>query len=178
MRRSLPRVASVLVLLSVLAYVPADARPQRGAARAKRAPQYGKVCGDPTAACPTGEWTFEPHDLKFRLPRNAVIYESEQFYAVILKSVRAPVEYDCEKFVPEDERLEAQKLFPRRKVFASRCAEPGTLYYTNIAPAQRILAVYAGATMAEARAALEAVRATGKFPGANIRRLRAGVNGT
>jgi hypothetical protein len=40
------------------------------------------------------------------------------------------------------------------------------------------MAVYAGATLAEAKRVLAAVNATGKFPGANIRRIRTGFNGT
>ena len=137
------------------------------------------VCGDPTVKCRTGEFVFEPHDLPFRLPANAVIWETELFYAVILKSVRASEEWgDCDKFVPEADRLAAQELFPRNKVFASRCGEPGTLYYTNTAPGQRFMAVYAGRTRAEADAMLAKVKATGKYPGANVRRMRVGVNGT
>ncbi|MDT7604021.1 MAG: hypothetical protein QOF61_2018, partial [Acidobacteriota bacterium] len=42
----------------------------------------------------------------------------------------------------------------------------------------RILAVYAGATRAEAERTLADVKATGKFPGANLRRMRAEINGT
>ena len=140
-------------------------------------PQPSRICHDPTAACRTSV-EFEPHDLRFELPRTAVIYETQEFYAVILKSVRAGGGDDCGTFVPESDRLEAQRLFPRRKVFASRCYEPGTVFYTNAAPAQRFMAVYAGATRAEADRTLAAVRATGKFPGANLRRMRAGFNGT
>jgi hypothetical protein len=40
------------------------------------------------------------------------------------------------------------------------------------------MAVYAGMTMADANAMLAKVKATGKFPGANIRRMRALINGT
>jgi endonuclease V-like protein UPF0215 family len=56
--------------------------------------------------------------------------------------------------------------------------EPGELFYTNVAENQRIMAVYAGATLAEAKRVLTAVKASGKFPGANIRRMRTGFNGT
>ncbi|MCA1818174.1 MAG: hypothetical protein LC746_17660, partial [Acidobacteria bacterium] len=153
----------------------AQRRKPRGASARK---QYGKVCGDPTAACPTGDLTFEAYDLRFVLPKNAVIFESEEFYAVILKSARASSADDCDTHVPESERLAAQKLFPRRKVFASRCEEPTSLYYTNLAPLQRVMAVYAGATLEEAGRTLAEVKATGKFPGANLRRMRAGINGT
>ncbi|HEY5838971.1 MAG TPA: hypothetical protein VIT19_08040, partial [Pyrinomonadaceae bacterium] len=42
------------------------------------------VCGNPTAACPS-QATFEPHDLRFRVRSTAVIWETELFYAVVLK---------------------------------------------------------------------------------------------
>jgi len=147
--------------------------PQRG--RARRRPRL-EICHDPTLPCRSTA-TFEPHDLPFRVPARAVIWETGEFYAVILKSFRAPEE-DCEKFVPESERLAAQELFPRRKVFASRCWEPGTLFYTNTTPTTRFMAVYAGQTRAEAERVLAQVRATGRFPGANLRRMRTGFNGT
>jgi hypothetical protein len=134
------------------------------------------VCGNPKAACPS-QATFEPHDLPFRVPRNAVIWETELFYAVVLKSMNASDE-NCDAHIPESERLAAQTLFPDRKVFASRCVEPATLYYTNTRPNTRLLAVYAGPTLAEANRVLAAVKATGKFSGAYVKRMRAGFNGT
>ncbi|HEY0078769.1 MAG TPA: hypothetical protein VGB73_09000 [Pyrinomonadaceae bacterium] len=148
---------------------------QRSAQRGRRQ-QANKVCFDPSAPCPSTAH-FEPHDLPFRVPANAVIWESEEFYAVVLKSMRVP-EGNCERFVSEQERQEVQALFPKMKVFASRCAEPASLYYTNIAPNQQFMAVAAGRTRAEAMRALAAAKATGKFPGANLRRMRAGFNGT
>ena len=145
---------------------------------AQRRPQRpSRICHDPTVACRTST-EFPPHDLPFEPPPRAVIWETQEFYAVILKSVRARDEVDCDTFVSEDERLAAQKLFPRRKVFTSRCNEPVSTYYTNTAPAQRFMAVYAGTTRAEAERMLATVKATGKFPGANLRRMRAGFNGT
>jgi hypothetical protein len=149
----------------------AQRRPARGRVRPSR------ICHDPAVACRTS-FEFPPHDLRFELPRNAVIWETQEFYAVVLKSGRARSEDDCETFVSEADRLAAQELFPRRKVFTSRCNEPVSTYYTNTAPTQRFMAVYAGATRAEAERTLAAVRATGKFPGANLRRMRAGFNGT
>ena len=134
------------------------------------------VCGNPNAACPSAA-TFEPHDLPFRVPRNAVIWETELFYAVVLKSMNAPDE-NCDAHISETERVAAQVLFPDRKVFASRCVEPGTLYYTNTRPNTRLMAVYAGPTLTEANRILAAVKATGKFSGAYVRRMRAGFNGT
>jgi len=134
------------------------------------------VCGNPTIQCKTIA-TFQPNDLPFRLPEKAVIFDTELFYAIILKSVGISEE-DCDVFVPETERLKTQALFPDHKVFASRCADPETLFYTGMNPRHRFMAVYAGTTLAEAQRMLSAVKATGKFPGANIRRMRTGFNGT
>ena len=134
------------------------------------------ICGNPSVPCRTTA-TFQPNDLPFRVPQNAVIYDTELFYAIILKSVGTS-EDDCDVFVPESERLAAQALFPDHKVFSSRCPDVETLFYTNVSAKHRIMAVYAGSTLAEARRLLETVKATGKFPGANIRRMRTGFNGT
>jgi hypothetical protein len=135
----------------------------------------GQICGDPTMSCP-GQADFQPHDLPFRIPKTAVIWESETFYAIILQSVNA--KNNCEAHVSEDERLEAQALFPHHKVFADRCPEPGTLFYTNTNSDYRFMAVYAGRTRAEATRMLARVKATGRYPSANLRQMRAGFNGT
>jgi hypothetical protein len=145
-------------------------------AQRRRPPKHPSICGNPTLPCKTVA-TFKPNDLPFRLPENAVIFDTELFYAVILKTVGRD-DNDCDVFVSEDERLGAQALFPDRKVFASRCADPETLYYTNTNPKHRFVAVYAGSTPTEANRVLSAVKATGKFSGANIRRMRTGFNGT
>ena len=146
------------------------------AQKGRRPVKHNSVCGNPTVPCKTSA-TFEPYALPFRLPTNAVIYDTDLFYAVILKSIRV-AEDNCSVFVPERERLAAQALFPDHKVFSSRCVEPGDLSYTNTNPNQRFMAVYAGMTLAEANQMLGAVKATGKFPGASIRRMRAEMNGT
>jgi hypothetical protein len=140
-----------------------------------QATRRGQVCGDPTVGCP-GQVDFQPNDLPFRIPKTAVIWESEMFYAIILQSRNAKT--DCNAHVSEDERLEAQALFPHHKVFADRCGEPGNLYYTNTNSDYRFMAVYAGRTRAEAARMLARVKATGRYPTANLRRMRAGFNGT
>jgi hypothetical protein len=127
-------------------------------------------------ACKTTA-TFQPNDLPFRVPANSVIFDTELFYAIVLKSVPT-AEDDCNVFVSEAERQETQALFPDRKVFTSRCADIENLFYTNVSPKFRIMAVYGGSTLAEAKRALAAVKATGKFSGAYLRRLRTGFNGT
>ena len=148
----------------------------RTLAQKRRAVQHLSVCGNPNLSCKTSA-TFEANDLPFRVPKNAVIYDTELFYAIVLKTVGTS-DQDCEGFVPESERTETQGLFPDHKVFASRCPEPGNLSYSNTSSKHRFIAVYAGTTLAEANRMLAAVKATGKFPGANIRRMRTGFNGT
>jgi hypothetical protein len=148
------------------------------AAQRRKTPRLAAVCGDPTARCRTSV-EFQPYQLPFAIPRNAVIWESEYFYAVILKSVRDESKgADCNIFIPEAEREAAQALFPRHKVFASRCMEPGDLFYLGVTDDSQFMAVYAGRTRAEGQAMLEKVRAAGKYPGANLRRMRTGFNGT
>lgn len=142
----------------------------------RRATAHASICGNPTVACKTSA-TFQSYDLPFRVPKDAVIFDTELFYAIVLKSVGTS-EQDCEVFVPETERLEAQSMFPQHKVFTSRCPDVETLFYSNVSPQHRFMAVYAGTTMAEAKRMLAEVKATGKFPGAGIRRTRTGFNGT
>ena len=161
---------SVLGSLTFSSLIAGQSRVSRQ--RAKRP----SICGNPNSACKTTT-TFQPHDLPFRIPENAVIFDTELFYAIVLKSVAAR-EDDCDAFVSETERLQAQALFPDHKVFTSRCADPETLFYTNVNPKFRIMAVYGGTTLAEAKRMLGAVKATGKYPGANLRRMRTGFNGT
>ena len=141
--------------------------------------RLGKICGDPNVSC-AGHEQFQPWELTFALPKNAVIYESEFFYSVILKSVKLPQDSysECEKAFAEDERLKVQELFPKNKVFALKCSEPGGMYYTNVANDVSFLGVYAGKTKTQADSFLKTVKATGKFPGATLRRMKAGINGT
>jgi hypothetical protein len=142
----------------------------------RRVVKHASVCGNPKLPCPT-TGTFDPWDLPFRLSRNSVIYDTELFYAIILQSMRAD-DSDCDRFIPERDRLAAQELFPDNKVFTSRCPDVETRMYTNVAPNTRFMAVYAGRTLADANRMLAAVKATGKYPRANIRRMRTGFNGT
>jgi hypothetical protein len=149
---------------------------ETNAQRRRTAPKYLPVCGNPTLACKS-DIVFQPYDLPFRLPRSAVIYESELFYAIILTSIKSP-EDNCDVFVPESQRLEAQAMFPDHKVFSSRCVMPGEVSYSNTSPKAQFMALFAGTTLTDANRMLAAVKATGKFPAANIRRMRAVINGT
>lgn len=169
----------ILFLVALAGGLIASGVPSGAAAGQLRRPQRlprGSICGNPTVSCKTSV-DFHEYDLPFRVPANSVIFDTELFYAVILQSVAAADE-DCNAFVPETKRLEAQLLFSDRKVFTSRCVEPGELFYTNVSERHRIMAVYAGTTLTDAKRTLGRVKATGKFPGAYLRRMRTGFNGT
>lgn len=142
----------------------------------RRSRQRNSICGNPQVACKTTA-TFKANDLPFQIPANAVIWDSELFYAVILKSVRAEQE-DCNTFISEEERLQTQALFPTKKVFTDRCYDIENMNYTNVDPNYRFMAVYGGTTFAEAQRTLAAVKATGKFSTPYIKRMRTGFNGT
>jgi len=168
------KVFPVLVVIGlVFVFAISDALAQSRTAR--KSPR-GSICGNPQQPCRTSA-TFQANDLPFRVPENSVIYDTELFYAVILKTLTS-TEDDCNVFIPENERLETQALFPNRKVFASRCYDIENLFYTNVDPKFRIMAVYAGTTLADAQRVLASVKSTGKFPGAYLRRMRTGFNGT
>ncbi|MFL6332286.1 MAG: hypothetical protein ACJ754_02985 [Pyrinomonadaceae bacterium] len=148
------------------------------AQRRRAAPRLAAVCGDPAVRCRTTV-EFQPYQLPFVVPANGVIWETDKFYAVILKSVRDESNGgDCNVLIPEAEREAAQALFPHHKVFASRCTEAGDLFYLGVAEKTQFMAVYAGRTRAEGLALLEKVKAAGRYPGANLRRLSSGFNGT
>jgi len=171
-RFSFTFLASALILAAIGVTDLAQGQSHVRRQRLRRA----SICGNPNLPCKTIA-TFQPHDLPFRIPENAVIFDTELFYGIILKSVRAN-EDDCNTFIPEAERLAAQALFAANKVFASRCVDVESLFYTNVDPKFRIMAVYGGTTLAEANRMLAAVKATGKYPGAYVRRMRTGFNGT
>ncbi len=138
----------------------------------------GKICGDPTVACKDGE-NFRPYDLAFDTGKNYVIYESQPFYGIVLKSVKLPDFGDCEKpSFKEDERKEIQTLFEHNKVFMLNCLASATNYYPGVAEKTAFIAVYAGHTLAEANAFLKTVQALNKYPGVRVRRMSVAVNGT
>jgi hypothetical protein len=166
--RPLLVITIIPLLFSLAANTPAQKK--------RAAKKYLTVCGNPNVTCPS-DITFQPNELPFRFPQKAVIYDTELFYAVVLRSVPSPAD-NCDNFIPEPDRLAAQVLFPNNKVFSSRCAEPGQVSYTNTSSKAQFMAVYAGMTPADANRMLATVKATGKFPGAYMRRMRAVINGT
>ena len=128
----------------------------------------GRVLPDPAKACDA----FKSHQLCFETPQDGVAraeYSSKPFYAIILKTAER-----CS--IPEAERVQTQALFPASKVFSARfdCDDPEELIrYTNVNDKFGFLAVYAGATLAEAKKRLAEVNATKRFSGANIRKMQA-----
>src|SRR6266550_1716895 len=166
-RRLFSLTAFLIICVSFLS-VTVSAQRRRRRPPAKPAKHFS-VCGNPNVSCTTS-LTFEPYALPFQMPQNSVIYDTEFFYAVILRSV-STANNNCDNYIPEQERLAAQTLFPNNKVFASRCAEPGEVSYTNTSAKAQFMAVYAGLNLAGANRMLAAVKATGKFPGANVRRM-------
>ncbi|MBX7053574.1 MAG: hypothetical protein K1X36_01345 [Pyrinomonadaceae bacterium] len=166
-KKVLIALLSVLSILSLVSF-----------ATAQKKAKAGRVCGDPTAECKGGS-DFQPFDLPFEIGSNNVIFESERFYGIVLKSVKMKDWGNCEKpLFPESERLAIQEMFPHNKVFALNCFETGLNYYTGVAQKTAFIGVYAGRTLAEANKFLKTVRATGKFAGVSVRQLKIGVNGT
>src|SRR2546430_7193521 len=117
------------------------------AQRKRRPAKHPAVCGNPNVSCPS-VLTFEPYDLPFHMPQSAVIYDTDLFYAVILKSVASPAD-NCDNYIPEPDRLAAQILFPHNKVFTSRCAEPGQISYSNTSAKAQFMAGYARLTLTQ-----------------------------
>ena len=128
----------------------------------------GKIHGDPAKPQPG----FKPHQLTFETPQDGVArgeFRSDPFYAVILKG--APPCAAARK-----ERAEIQPLFPANKVFAYMpdCGDDeDTISYTHVTPRVGFVAVYAGDTEQQGNAFLATVKETGRFPGANLRRMQA-----
>ena len=145
---------------------------------AQKKSKAGKVCGDPTAACKCRE-NFQEFDLPFDQGKNFVIYESETFYGIVLKSAKLKDWGDCSNpSFSETERLPIQEMFPHNKVFALNCVETGTNYYSGVAKKTAFIGVYAGRTLTEANKFLKTVKAVNKFSGIKVRKMKIGVNGT
>jgi hypothetical protein len=134
----------------------------------------GPVCYQPTVKCSSSH-SFAPYQLPFVIKEKLVFgksYQSEEFYAVVLKSVKAVGDPDC-TIVTEEERQEAQKLWPTRKVFASHLNCPEELVlYDNVDHNFNFLAVYAGKTLKEAQRVLTQIKANPRYSQAYLKRMR------
>lgn len=126
----------------------------------------GKVCPDPDKPCQG----FNPNELSFAIAKPFSFDrgrdKSQPFYAVMLKS--GPL---CG--IGDDERVRAQKAFPRAKVFLHRhmCDDFGDkVTYSNVNAKSGFVAVYAGETEADAQKVLAQAKAAG-YPDANVHRM-------
>ena len=140
------------------------------------------VCGDPKLACTARGFPDEALPIKINgQTEHFGEYKSKPFYAVIVQSRRvvrrshpAENDYYCGGQFTASERSELQSLFPNNRVFSSEfgCY---TFYhlYTNVNQDFNFLAVYGGASQREASKVLKAVKASGRYAGANIRRMQA-----
>ena len=133
----------------------------------------GIICHQPTAKC-TSAYSFAPHQLGFTIKDKLEFgksYRSEQFYAVVLKSIKAAGVADC-SIVTEVERLEEQKMWPTRKVFASHLNCPEELVlYENADQNFNFLAVYAGKTLKEAQRLLNQIKVNPRYSQAYLKRM-------
>lgn len=142
--------------------------------------QLYDVCGNPKLECKTSGG-FDDADLPIKVTGKLEWmgeYKSKAFYAVIVQSrkviaVSGPEEECGGQFTPA-ERSRLQSSFPSNRVFSSAF---GCYYfehsYTNVNTGFNFLAVYGGETEAAARTVLKAIKSTGKYPGANLRRMQA-----
>ena len=146
---------------------PAEQEPEQQLEKVRtRVITQGKVCADPDKPC-SG---FKPNELSFDIAKPFAFDrgrdKSQPFYAVILMS--GPL---CG--IADRERVRAQQLFPRAKVFLHRhmCEDFGDrVTYSNVNAKSGFVAVYSGETEADAQQILAQARAAG-YPGANVRRM-------
>ena len=125
------------------------------------------VCPRPDKPC----GSFKSYELPFKVSSSPVARgedRSATFYALILKSAKR-----CA--ITEEDRLSAQSMFARNKVFVSRfeCDSEDNINYTNLDSSKySIMAVYAGNTRREATTFVAQLRKTERFPDSYLRRMR------
>ncbi len=142
------------------------------------------VCPDSASPCKHPDKEFSDWEMSFKLPARIVpnkIYKSAPFYAVILKIDREGCDEFDYKPELESERLEIQKTYPARKVFASYdCPNMDATSYDFAGAMDKsgeryeisqFIAVYAGETMADAAKVLEQTKRD--FPEAVIKQMTA-----
>jgi hypothetical protein len=140
------------------------------------------VCPEPELSCNHSQKEFGDWELSFRLPKKIVAnktYKSAPFYAIILKVYSEGCsELDVDMNV-EAERIDLQKKFPSRKVFAENsCANLSAVGYEFDGKmdktGERILisdyiAVYGGVTEDEAAQILDLIEKD--FPKAQLKKM-------
>jgi hypothetical protein len=147
-----------------------------------------EVCPDPNAPCHSKARRFAAYELPFRLPANLKAgreYKSAAFYGIIIKTYESEdCDADDHTASIERERIQIQKIYPTRKVFASySCPNMDALTYDFAGlkdpSGERFLintfiGVYAGRTSAEAAEFLVYVRTL--YPQAMMKRMTAGYS--
>jgi hypothetical protein len=146
-------------------------------------PAANAVCPDPQKPCKTKDKEFAEWELSFRLPAKIkpnTNYRSAPFYAVILKKYEEGCSELDENPAVEPERVQIQKQYPARKVFAEySCPNMDATGYDFAGKTNKqneslymdYIAVYAGETPEEADRLLGEVKA--EFPNALIKRMTA-----
>ena len=147
----------------------------------QKASKQGKICGNPNIKCKTDKTLFEPNEIPFETSRNFVIFESQTFYAIILKSKKVSDIFadnnGCRNISSEEERLNVQKLFPNNKVFTQNCGY-NNFYYSGLQDSTVFMAVYGGRTLTEAQTFLKTVKQKKEFESTYIKKMKAQFNGT
>ncbi len=148
--------------------------------QAKEFKTYSKVCGNPNQLCQSASYDFQPYELSFKLPAKLEWqsgYYSAEFYAVLLRSVKAREDYNpaddqpCVDIINETERLDIQAKFPNNKVFTSRNGCGTMVFYTGTNEKYNFVAVYAGNNKSEANTVLEQAKQLG-FNDASLRKMQ------
>lgn len=125
----------------------------------------GKIYSDPEYKDPA----FKAHELPFQIPEIIGESKSVPFYALILKTYPK-----CS--IKDTERLAAQRLFPKQKVFYERnCSDDNyedMISYTSVDYNYDFLAVYAGSTLNEAKKLSAQIKKMNHYPGYNIRKMQ------
>jgi hypothetical protein len=165
-------------------------RMDAGKADAEEEPQW--LCSDPTAPCKNVRsvflYDFKPHDMAFEPAPGIATREtvdSVPFWAIVLDTRRAVADDSppfgdpnwgnaktpCRGYFEEKERLAAQALFPRNKVFASRVGcQPAWIFYDGVAEGMNLVAVFAGFDGSQTAELLASAKA--KYPRASAVRMR------
>lgn len=174
MRKILTNVPLFILLLTVFCSVQLRAQSKNGA-----------VCGDAAQAeCTRDDEIFKPSALVFTAQDYAAGTKSDYFYAVLLTTVNGYQPDGGCREISEAQRLAAQELFPNNKAFTYNyyCQNPdlGERFIgylpagqTEVDDTLHLLALYGGATQAEAAQILTAAKK--KYPKARIVKMRAVV---
>ena len=156
---------------------------------AQKTSKGGAVCGDAAKPeCTRDDEIFKPYSLVFKLSPKAMKDSeyvdgemSDYFYAVLLETVNGYKPDGGCREISQAKRTAAQEMFPNNKAFTYNyyCENVGEgdnfigYKYVGGNDATHLLAVYGGATQAEAAKIL--AQAKKKYPKARIVKMRAEI---